>query len=293
MFNPYKVGVCCIRSRNMINLYNELEENILKNNNIHKLETKIKTNVIKELDSYSNLSNNDLLSLQLELQSLLNSNDVSNECIFRINTRLETSFDKKCKNTIKNGNLLKELDPNLEFSILDLINSKITIDTQKLVYNKISNLIADSDDTKNYIMMLKDIDKIYLISYLNLYEVSERLLINSSFDVERIPSFSFKELEENIFNDKGLNIDIIANYNNIFYLTSVNLIETIYQSKFNPSRVTSIYNNLYYVSKLDVLINYLNKEQLHNLLNLCNKLNINEMLKNDITNNINKKILEK
>lgn len=297
MLESYKIGVCCIKTRNMVSLYNELDKLLLvderDSKKIDELMFKIKNNLKSELDSYANLSKQNLIQFQIEMQELSLRDDVSSECIFRIKNKLTTFFDKICKNTLVNKDLFSNLDPTLKFSILDLVNSKIAIDTQKLVFNKINSLYDDTNKMENYILLLKDIDKIYAVSYLSLHEVSERLAIDCLFDVNKITTFSFSDIEKRINDEKGVCINLVDVYNDLFFSAAISLLEVINSEKFDANNILSIYTHLGYVSKLEILTNYLTKNQLLKLEDYCKKLKINMILKNDISNNIKKKILEK
>lgn len=294
MFESYKIKQCYINSINTVNLYNELTNYLLRDvtdDSFSSLIFRLKTSIDKECICYDKLTLSELI--EFESQINLSENNNLSEYIMRIKNKLMFSFEKVYNNSIMNKDLFLNLDYNLHLSILDLINSKINIDTQKLITKKISSLTADNFDTSNYILLLKDINKVYSINYLNLYEVSERMLINSSFDINKLSTYSFEDIEKRIYADRNIKVDLKNMYNNVIFFMALNLLEIIENSKFNQNNILSIYTNLYYVSKLEILLDYLTHSQLLELLDSSMKKRISKILKNDISNNIYIKIQKK
>lgn len=282
------------RCDNIIKLYDYLFPFLISNNrninykNVKNILNKIKNEFNIECDFYNNLDINDIDNLMKII------NDKSNERLdfvnIRINMKLSILYDKLYGNKILNLDLIDSVDEDLNFSMIDLITSKIVIDIYKLLDSKLDNIVVCDNKSICYANDIRILNMQYVIYRLCLNEVTERLGLEYGYDIKKIPSISFNEIEKNIFETYGIDINLKNNINSKIFTYLLSKINEFGNLKMNIDDYESIYDNLLYVSTIEVLISYLNSMQLEFILIYFSRINSDNKI---VSDNIKKLVRSK
>ena len=219
----------------------------------------LKKATLTEKETYDELSDEEIATT---IQEFKNS-DVQNVTEARMYDKLNASYRKR---------------NNTEFTISlgNIITSKIIIDVLKTVIFKIINLTSVGASEEDIELMLTYND-IYKYNYLTANEYTEQLSLQYKFDVLALPDIEFDEIEKK-FKTQFVNKAADLFYN---YITdSINeLLEVETDDQFVNLHVT-----LFEMSRIEVVLPYLDKVHLTKLANYLNEL------KSKKDNNVMKKI---
>ena len=250
------------KSSYIVELYDKLVSMIVNNkndyNNIRLIIDKIKDEINIEYKIYDNLNLNDIDNL---IKIIRSRNELKFADI-RVNTRLVTLYDKLCGNTVLNLNMIANIDENLNFSLIDLVTSKIVIDIYKLLDIKLDNITVNDNKSLTYMNDIRILNIEYMIYKLSLNEVSERLGLEYGYDIKNMPIISISNIENNIFETYGLNVDLKKELNSKVFRYLLSKINELRKMNMDIDSYDSIYDNLLYVSIIEILISYLNNNQL-------------------------------
>ena len=156
------------------------------------------------------------------------------------------------------------------FSLNTAIMGKILLDAIKKVEN---NIVDNLGENPTY-DLLYSFHKTYKYSLISSNDFLERLAVDFNFNLAEIPNIGFDKIKKN-FNCN----DNFDNYlNNTLLIFAKDTVGMLTYDEDKPS-VTSIYSNLLTISQLDVIITYLNKKNLYELLKYLKNNNI------DMSNN--------
>lgn len=245
-------------------------KNNINNGTIKLLLNEIKNEINEEYEMYSLLVDEDVTSFINKIH--LMSDEKLGLVNVRVNSQLAIVYDKLLGYTVLNDGMFPTLDENLNFSLIDLISSKIVIDIYKLLDNKLSLLSVNDDKSREYVEKIININKQYVIYKLCLHEVSERLAIDYCYDISKMPSISIDEIERNYFETYGTVIDLKRNINSKVFRYIITKINEFRNIAMNTDDYESIYDNLLYVTQIEVLITYLTKSQLEFILAYCSRI---------------------
>lgn len=280
-----KFKKCYSISDSIIDYYNRLFEMINENkqdsdefNNILDIISRL---TVIEIKQYDKLTMDEIKCIWSEFEQIPSSK--LSLCDIRVINKLHISYDKLTKNCIRNNNLFEFLDENELLSIADIVNSKIMIDSFKLMLKKISELECNSDYEKK----LKKEFLLYIMQHalfkLSIGYASEKLSLKNGYNISKIESVDLNQIEDQIFDATGNKPDLIVfARDNIFadFMDFLNLLEN---ANFDTDDLENIYDNLYFITYMEVIIKYLNKEQLAFVSSYINGINFNNKL---IANNI-------
>ena len=171
----------------------------------------------------------------------------------RINNRLAILYDKLCGNTVLNLNMIANIDENLNFSLIDLVTSKIVIDIYKLLDIKLDNITVNDNKSLTYMNDIRILNIEYMIYKLSLNEVSERLGLEYGYDIKNMPIISISNIENNIFETYGLNVDLKKELNSKVFRYLLSKINELRKMNMDIDSYDSIYDNLLYVSIIEIL----------------------------------------
>lgn len=174
--------------------------------------------------------------------------------------KLQSSTDARIYIRVKNYQRLNLpsliiYDKNILLS--SVITAKLIIDVLKMVNQKIDDL---EDNDKEIIKLYANIIN---ITYLSSNEFIEKIALNNDFDINEIPVINFSNIEKT-FNVKFINEaqDLLMQYVNDSYeeLNSLN-----YEDEY-----LNEYTKLLELSRIEIMIPYLNKDNLLRVKELCN-----------------------
>lgn len=223
--------------------------------------------VLKEYNIYSKLSLSDINSC---LKLIKNVDCDESKIDERFKRKLEILRDT-CMGIKINGNQIEidNIPNNIDFNLFVCLTSLIDIEMMKKVKQKLDNISVD-----NYkdLMFLKELytnfnNTLFFQTYGN--NLTEIICLSNNMNIDSISNGSIKKLIK-LLND-NFNID------NDSYFKPVDL--TLLQlAKISVNRLAcedidneadTIFNNLAFIVRLEVLINYMNKNCLIEFLNYC------------------------
>lgn len=151
------------------------------------------------------------------------------------------------------------------FSLNTAIIGKILLDAIKEVEN---NIINNLNGNSTY-DLLYSFHKTYKYSLIASNDFLERLAVDFNFNLSEIPNISFDVIKKNFNCNDNFN-----NYlNNMLLILAKDTIGMLTYDEGAPD-ITSIYSNLLAISQLNVIISYLNKNNLYKLLEYLKNNNI-------------------
>ena len=199
----------------------------------------------------------------------------------RTSFRMASTYDRMRGYTINSNDLFPHLNTNIELSIVDIINSKIIIDTYKLISKKLNCLKCYDEKSNFYAKRLVVLNLQSAIYKLSMREMSELLAMDTLFEIDNIPNIDLKHVEKLLYRKLGKILDIRSS--NRRYADVINLFDRLQINEINPDNPVSIYDNLFSVSYLEILLDYLTIGQLKAISSYYEKINIKDKL---IANNI-------
>jgi len=185
---------------------------------------------------------------------------------------------------------LLELDiPNLpadiKISTYDVILSAIDIETTKIVRSKIYNLVTSSKEEMNFVRSLKaklEESKTSLIFAGSAFEV---LALYSDMDINKIPNVALKTIKPKQISQMTLQ-NTMNNALAIYTKKTLDaLVATTYYN--NPK---DIFNYLTLITRMDVLISYMDQKMIDAVYTYCDNNNPNN---NKNIENVKRLIREK
>ena len=243
----FKVGtssvIICATYHRLIELsYANMEDTSEYLELIEKLKIYIKA----ENELYHNLSKGEVDNYF----ALINNKTIFNNSIDgRIYTRMTDIKRIYDSNPVIDGNIL----------LSSVISSKLTIDILKNVEEKIAELYDNMEMNDDDINMLKLYSKRFKFYYLTTNYFIENLALNANFDVKKIPSYSYQDIENRF------NIKFINNIQNNFYnyvITSLNELSLLK----SENKYIMIYTKLFEVARIEAMLPYLNLDSLNKIL---------------------------
>ena len=269
----------------IVNSYNELLLlSIFDEDSIDRyflLFEKLEDLVKKEFEYYNKFEKKDL-SICLNKLSNMNENEMDLKNV-RIGFRLSCIYDRITNNTINLKELFPQFNIDIELGIFDLNNSKIVIDTYKLINNKLNALVCYDDKSNMDVDRLSKLNMQNAIYKISMYETSELLGLISLYDLDSIISIDFKMIDEKYYKKFGKKIDIHSIVKDKFYTTSIELINRLNKNGLDGNNIVNIYDNLYLVSQLEILFDYLSISELFKISMYFDNTNIDSKL---IVNNV-------
>lgn len=183
----------------------------------------------------------------------------------RINGRLICTYDRMRGYSINCNEIFTDIDVNMELSITDIVNSKINIDTYKLISYKLNNLVCTNDLDimyKNNLIQLNMRNYIYKMTFK---ETSELLMIYSMFNIHNVLEIDLNVVEKKYFNKTGKKIHIKQIVESNIYSLTIKFLDDLLCSKIDGNDIDSIYYNLFMISHLEILLDYLSIDKLNDL----------------------------
>lgn len=294
MFSFDEYSGCYKASLKIVNLYDVLTDVVLDNESsldeFMVFIGELKKAIDEEDKVYNELSVDDIKNFIEKLKEITSEEGTLFSDI-RISNRLAFVNDILINNSFKNNGLFPTLDDNLELSLLDIINSKIVIDTYKLLNNKLVSLSLKDIKSLDYAQKIDTLNIEHIFYKLSLYVLSEKLAVKSMFNISMMPTIDLNKVENRIIEEKGFEINLYEIINSRLYDSIISLIDNFKNMLLDSSDYISIYDNLVYVTQFELFLSYLTKEQLEYISSYCdgiksdNKLvldNIKRLVKNKI-----------
>ena len=197
-------------------------------------------------------------------------NDISNVFEARMYSRLNQSLRKR-----QNSDLLAEL--------ANIISSKIIIDVLKKVFLEISKLkLLEVPEEDVAALLLRN--DIYKYNYLTGNDFIEQIALQYKFNILSLPTIKFEEIES------SFKTSFVKKSAGLFYSYIVESIEELQEIE-TEDKYNNIYVTLFEMSRIEVMLPYLNKEYLIKLAKYLDSLK--DKANNDIIKKIKKLIIKR
>ena len=256
---------------------------------INIILSRLKRLIKTEFNKYNTLNLEDIRYYTNELRKIPgNWHDLVD---FRICYRLACVFDRKREYTVNINELFPGFDYDYELGIRDVINSKIEIDTYKLISRKLGSLNCSDNKSREYIDKLISLNNQYVVLKLCMRELEEILLLKASFDIDKIDDIDLSIIEDKLSIDLGKDIKIRDIIKDKVYKDVITLINRLRVMNLETDSVSNIYDNFFLTAHLEILLCYLDIDKLNAVSLYCSKISTkNIMVKNDVNLIIRMKI---
>lgn len=209
---------------------------------------------IKKLKDYIEVERNYYLALD--------ENDIA-EYFKRIKNK--TSFgnpiDGRIYMRISDVKKIYEGNPVIDGDKLlsSIISSKITIDVLKNVELKIIELNSTDTMDEEDKMLLSLYGKQFKFHYLTSNPFIEQLAIDNEFDINRMPSYSYQEIED------SFKLKFVNNIQDNFYNYIIASLDELANIQCNDKYLL-IYTKLFETARIESMLPYLNIDSLNKLI---------------------------
>ena len=286
--NCYEISSVIVSKYN--ELYSIMCEYCLEDSSIYEsYVSDIWELILDEYNIYNNLTLNDIDVMLRTIEKNTWDEDIVG---LRIKSKLESSMKFYTKVRINKYILKLDIIPDcIEFNMFSSLISLIDIEMMRRVKLKLDKLIADNYNDLSFINSLyKEFNEIMIFQALN-NNLTEVIYFNSNMDIDMIPNIDINNLVNFIGEILKLDNDYYFSADNDFLVGLAKItIDRLVSEKFDNNSNT-ILNCLTLITRLEVMIDYLNKDYLTILLNYCNDVrNDNEFGINQIINVINKRM---
>lgn len=259
------------------------------NDDIKSILGSLKKLIKNEFNKYNNISNEEIMFYTNELRKEpLIWHDLVD---FRICYRLACVYDRNRDYTINLKELFPDYELDAELGIRDVINSKIEIDTYKMISKKLKSLNCNDKKSIEYTGKLINLNNQYVVLKLCMRELEEILLLKASFDIDKIDDIDLSIIEDKLSVNLGCDIRIRDIVKDKIYKDVITLIDRLRVMNLESDDVGNIYNNVFLTSHLEILLDYLDFEKLNAVSLYCSQIATkNEMVKNNVNLIIRRKI---
>ena len=289
-----KMKDCFDISDKVVSRYNELYyimlEHCLKDTSIDELYVSdILKLIFDEFDVYNTLSYDEI---NIFLKVIDNSNLDDNMTFFRFENKLKTLKDMHLNIRINKNILNLDIIPdNLEFYIFESLISLIDIEMMKRLKFKLDDIYVNDYESLSFInSMFREFNEIMFYQCFD-NSLSEIIYLKCNMDISKIPFINIKNLITFIDNILKLENDVYFKpIDSTMMSFSKIVIDRLVSEEFinNPR---SIFNFMALITRLEILIEYIDKEGLYALIDYCNEINIsNDFGIENIVNVIKKRI---
>ncbi len=210
---------------------------------------KLKKAIAAENEVYAGLSERDLRTCYLEAETF----GVSDQMALRRYSKVECEEKKRKGSKQKNGVLLS-----------DAIATKMLIDILKGLEKKVEEFSTNPDSVIEDIHMLRLYHHVHKYKYLSSNSYMESLALKYDFDVNRIPSMYFTDIENRF------DVDFVKKLQPIFLDYAKDSLEEL-QAVDMEDRYLYMYVSLFELVRLNVALENINYETLVQLLDYFNE----------------------
>ena len=249
----------------------------------------LKKLIKKESDKYNSIDLDDIKFYVSELSKIPTMwHDLVD---FRIQYRLACVFDRLREYTINLNELFPEYGIDFELGIRDAINSKIEIDTYKLISKKLNELKLYDDKSIEFRDKLINLNNQYAVIKLSMRELEEIILLKANFDIDKMDDINLSIIEEKLFVKMGVITDIKDIIKEKVYTDVISLIDSLRRMILDEDDVNSIYDNLFLTVHLDILLDYLDINKLNEVQLYCDSIYTkNLLIKKSVNQIVRRKI---
>ena len=208
------------------------------------LVIKLRNCVNVENNEYHLLSEKDIRTIFMELDK----NGIDNNVDVRVSNKIINEKKLRGNFKVKNGVMLS-----------DAITTKVIIDILKRIDKKIEFLKTEGELNDEDIFTLEIYNNAHKINYLSSNNYIEAIALKYFFNVTRIPTIYFNEIEEKF------EMNFVTQSKQIFLNYAKDSIQEIANFKNNNEYLTA-YASLFELSRTEVILEYLDYDNVKKLL---------------------------
>ena len=208
------------------------------------LVIKLRNCVNVENNEYHLLSEKDIRTIFMELDK----NGIDNNVDIRVSNKIINEKKLRGNFKVKNGVMLS-----------DAITTKVIIDILKRIDKKIEFLKTEGELSDEDIFTLEIYNNAHKINYLSSNNYIEAIALKYFFNVSRIPTIYFNEIEEKF------EMNFVTQSKQIFLNYAKDSIQEIANFK-NDNGYLTAYASLFELSRTEVILEYLDYDNVKNLL---------------------------
>ena len=208
------------------------------------LVIKLRNCVNVENNEYHLLSEKDIRTIFMELDK----NGIDNNVDIRVSNKIINEKKLRGNFKVKNGVMLS-----------DAITTKVIIDILKRIDKKIEFLKNEGELSDEDIFTLEIYNNAHKINYLSSNNYIEAIALKYFFNVSRIPTIYFNEIEEKF------EMNFVTQSKQIFLNYAKDSIQEIANFK-NDNGYLTAYASLFELSRTEVILEYLDYDNVKNLL---------------------------
>lgn len=208
------------------------------------LVIKLRNCVNVENNEYHLLSEKDLRTIFTGLDK----NGIDNNVDIRVSNKIINEKKLRGNFKVKNGVMLS-----------DAITTKVIIDILKRIDKKIEFLKTEGELSDEDIFTLEIYNNAHKINYLSSNNYIEAIALKYFFNVSRIPTIYFNEIEEKF------EMNFVTQSKQIFLNYAKDSIQELANFK-NDNEYLTAYASLFELSRTEVILEYLDYDNIKNLL---------------------------
>ena len=251
----------------------------------------LKEYVLKEYDAYEKLLLYDKNRLISKIDSLINDSCDSVEYM-RFRSKLQFTKNIFLGYQIRASQLsIDDVPGDLRFDIYSVLLSTIHVKTFISIKDKIDS-ISFVEGNEEFIKALEDklLSKLlYRACGTDLFEI---MVLYNSFNIEKFSDVNMDALKK-VFSKIYLNTDIDEHINEILFNLIISDISNINKIKKFNNCPEDVFTYLYFITRIEVIISFMNRTNLQKLYDCCNEINFNNMyIAKDVRQKIKRKIKE-
>lgn len=236
---------CRVISATICAMYNKLTRLSTQNRDDSK-EYKETISLLKkiipiEIEQYKELTDEEANSWYERLSKI----EIKPQIEDRIHNRLKEQIAIREGHAIHDGILLATA-----------ITGKIMIDVFKDLYHEVIELFFNEELEKEEFDMMLTLFKTFKFNYLSVSNYLELKCLQCDFDLDRIKSESFRDIENRY------RTNFVENSRNIFFNYVVEAIKEIKDMNYDNAYLTG-FLSMFEVSRVKVMLKYLDRESLH------------------------------
>lgn len=263
-----KFDECYVISREIITKYIELillPIYTISNNMKQDKLNEIKTLVNEEYKIIHSMSSVDV-KLCLEKVND-NDNNYDSAALTRLRNKLEDYQEVLNGNYITTSELgIKNIPQDKAYSSYEIILSMFNIEVMKRMKDKIYSLTPTCDKDIKFTNNLKKQLEASRINFLFNESTSELISLYNNVDIDQIPRIDIKNLKNKKIRNNSLN-NIITGTSAVYVKKILDILSSMPKPDNNPS---DMFDYLTLITRLEVLISYLDKNSLKMIYNYCN-----------------------
>lgn len=230
--------------------------------------------VIEEDRSFRKILSYDRSTLLPKIDSHIENEDGSPEYLRFVNKlRFVKSIYNGLKITARELNIDK-IPSDMEFDIYSAIFSVIYIDVFRKILDKLESLSYDDEQDELFIGCLFGELNFKIIYRCSCNDLFEMMSLYNDMDINKFPDISMDVLKKSLGSIyKGFDID--SHINDVLYNSIVDDIAKMRWKNNLNNNPEDVFEYLYFITKMNVVMSYLNKMYLSKLLEYCNNNGFN------------------